>query len=557
MPQVDIPFPLSTMPGVHFQESAGRIINGYVEPLGETAPSTAIYRRAPGLRNFGTSSRTGFRGMVLVSGVLYAAFSGKLEKWTSAGGASTNVGDLTGTKKGFFAFNNAATPDKVFVDPDGTITTFTPTAVAGSYPDPDLPSVNSVCSIDGYLVFTTGSGKAYATDLNSTSVNALSFGTAESKPDGLTRGVAYGGQLFLFGGFTTEVWSNVGTVPFPFQRATVIPRGIAGPYCVAGYEDGFGRALVWIGDDSAVYRLNGYQPEKVSPPDLDGLIEAVTDKTELEMSVYMSRGHAFVLVQSTDWSWVLDLNTTKWAERNSYELDRSRIIGGYNAFSKWLCGDSESGNIHEITSAVHTEDDEPFRFRLESGPVEKFPVGARVGRADFNFVTGVGMESVPRSQAITGAVSGTGGHIVLTVADTSLIHDGDAVTVSGVLGTTEANGLWAVIVLSATTLELEGSTFANAYISGGTLVSTSPLDPIETDPKVEIAWSDDGGQNWSSPLLRELGRQSATRGLVSLLSCTGRSSWNGRRWRLDISDPVYVGFMSATQATGSKVSDVS
>jgi hypothetical protein len=42
---------------------------------------------------------------------------------------------------------------------------------------------------------------------------------------------------------------------------------------------------------------------------------------------------------------------------------------------------------------------------------------------------------------------------------------------------------------------------------------------------------------------------------VSLIACTGRSSWNGRRWRLDIADPVYVGFMNATQSENPQVKD--
>jgi hypothetical protein len=83
-------------------------------------------------------------------------------------------------------------------------------------------------------VFTTGDGRAFATDLNSTSVNALSFGKAEAKPDGLVRVVSWGGRLLFFGNITTEVWTDAGTTPFPFARSTVIPRGL-------------GRALLRVG----------------------------------------------------------------------------------------------------------------------------------------------------------------------------------------------------------------------------------------------------------------------------------------------------------------------
>ena len=36
--------------------------------------------------------------------------------------------------------------------------------------------------------------------------------------------------------------------------------------------------------------------------------------------------------------------------------------------------------------------------------------------------------------------------------------------------------------------------------------------------------------------------------VFALVGCTGRTKWEGRRWRLDISDPVHVGFMGGTQS---------
>lgn len=468
-----IPFPVQTSPGAKSQEGGGRIINGYVEELGDQAPNKTVIRRGPGLLNFGTSARTGYRGSILVNGLVYAAFDSKLEKWGSAGGASVNVGNLNGTRRGFFAANNNTTPDKVFVDPDGNIATFTPSAVTNSWPDADLPAVNSVDFLDGYLVFTTGDGRAFATDLNSTSVNALSFGKAEAKPDGLVRVVSWGGRLLFFGNQSTEVWTDAGTTPFPFARSTVIARGLAGPYCVSGYEDGFSRGPIFVGDDSCVYKLDGYTPTKVSTPDIDRLIEAVSDKTTLEATCYISGGHAFFELSCPAWTWVLDISTSQWAEANSYLANRSRRAGAINAFSKWLTGDTLTGNLQQITSTANDEVGSPLRLRIESGPVMDFPGGSVVGRADFYFTTGVGIAT---------------GH-----------------------------------------------------------------DPDQTNPDVEISWSDDGGLTWSNPILRKLGRQSEPKQLISLVSCTGRTSWQGRRWRLDVSSGVYASFMFATQSDDPRV----
>jgi hypothetical protein len=71
------------------------------------------------------------------------------------------------------------------------------------------------------------------------------------------------------------------------------------------------------------------------------------------------------------------------------------------------------------------------------------------------------------SVAISGAADNGSGLIRLTVASTSGWTTGDSKTVSAVTGTTEANGTWIITVVDATHIDLQDSTFANAYVSGG------------------------------------------------------------------------------------------
>lgn len=76
--------------------------------------------------------------------------------------------------------------------------------------------------------------------------------------------------------------------------------------------------------------------------------------------------------------------------------------------------------------------------------------------------------------AITGVAS-SGGLIELTLSGGHGRKTGDKIFVAGILGTTEANGgPWTVTVTSRTKLTLNGSTFANAYVSGGTLYFHTP-----------------------------------------------------------------------------------
>ncbi|WP_040620337.1 packaged DNA stabilization protein [Rhodovulum sp. PH10] len=461
-----IVFPTSSSPGARPQESGGRLVNCFAEPLSKTAPSDRVIRRVPGLAPWGTTVRTGFRGATEINGILYSAWDGHLVKHTAAGGAGTEVGTLNGDLPGFFARNNATTPDQVFVDPDGNIATFTSTGVTNGYPSANLPSASSVTSIDGYLVFGLGDGRAFATGLNTTNVDALSFAKAEARPDGIVRVITFGDLLLFMGNYTTEAWTDVGATPFPFQRSTVITRGLIGPYAVAGFEDQFSQGLFWVAENSCVYRLSGYQPEKISPPDLDRLIEAVEDKRSLRACAYMAGGHPMWELSCPAWTWVFDITTGFWHERARYLGTRSRIDQAFPAFGKWLAGDATgAGAVGKIDIGTRTDFGSPLPMRVESAPVGAFPQRVRVARADFHFAVGTG----------------------------------------------QAAG----------------------------------LDPIQTDPVVEISWTDDAGVRWSNPLRRSLGRQAEGDNEITVRN-TGVASRYGRRWRLDISDPVYVGLMGGT-----------
>lgn len=68
--------------------------------------------------------------------------------------------------------------------------------------------------------------------------------------------------------------------------------------------------------------------------------------------------------------------------------------------------------------------------------------------------------------------------------------------------------------------------------------------PIETNPRLSIAWSDDGGWTFGSDLLRDLG----TQGELKTIDVwrTGMTSRLGRQWRLRVSDPVEVSLLGGS-----------
>lgn len=78
-------------------------------------------------------------------------------------------------------------------------------------------------------------------------------------------------------------------------------------------------------------------------------------------------------------------------------------------------------------------------------------------------------------RTISNAANNGSGLIRLTVNTTNGMITGQAVTIGDVVGTTEANGNWTITVINLTTIDLVGSTFTNAYTSGGYVVNNPAL----------------------------------------------------------------------------------
>jgi hypothetical protein len=70
------------------------------------------------------------------------------------------------------------------------------------------------------------------------------------------------------------------------------------------------------------------------------------------------------------------------------------------------------------------------------------------------------------------------------------------------------------------------------------------IDPVETDPDIEISMSRDGGRTWSNPRVVKIGRQAITAGRVRS-SIWGKADVQGVQWRFDMSSSVPFALMGA------------
>ncbi len=437
----------------------------------------------------------------------------------------------------------------------GTYGAFTgiPTLYTG---DGNLSAPNSVCNQDGYFFFTEPNGTVYATTLNGLAMNALTFIMVQSKADvTLLRGIPFSGLLLLFTTGSCELWQDgaISAPDFPYVRSVVLDVGLIQGTAIAGWETGFAE-LLWVAQDFSVHWMTAgaLAQVKASPPDLDKLIEVqIRAGNTIEAGCYIAGGKKFWTISSPAWTWEFNLSTKKWTERSSLTsagiYSRWRGAGGHPAFGKWLMGDQQSGNLFFADDTSATEFGTPMLYRMESLPVKKFPMQIRVARADFDFVVGVGQAVGSLSTNVTGAAAGTGGVVRLAVTETAGMATNDVANVSGITGTTEANGNWPITIIDATHIELQGSVYANAYRGNGVLVDlTSP--PNAQSPQVAISMSKDGGFDWGNPLLRPLGNQAKSQRSRVSVTNMGLSGPMGVRWRMDITDPVYASFLGSTMS---------
>ena len=379
----NLPFPLSSTPGVLPGEGEGRLVNAFAIKTGERD----TWRRVPGSTAFANAGYNACRGLVDIDSVstpaIYGAWADQAVKITRDGTVST-IGSLPGTKGVTWARNNrtssgVASPDIIACREDGGA--YQIAYEAGSispFADSDLPStVNSVDFLAGYLLFSNPDGRIFASEVNSVEQKALSFATAESHADGLKRLLVHANTAYAMGERTIEPWLNRATSPFPLGRATsTIPVGLLATMAVAGHEPGWGGSPTFVGDDGTVVELRGYEVKRISTAAVERFIASSVAET-LEASVYVTRGERIWSLSSNIGTWEFNASTGRWHERSS---SGGRWIASRSVLSnkRWHVGHTTGPGLNVIDHSAHTDAGVAIPVTIESGPLGNFPLRTRI-----------------------------------------------------------------------------------------------------------------------------------------------------------------------------------
>jgi hypothetical protein len=310
----------------------------------------------PGIKSFADSVGDGpIRGARDFDGTLFVVSGNTLYEVDSSGSETSRGTINTTTGPVSMSHNQATAKELILVDgTDGWIYT-----VAGGFvriTDGDFFAADVVDFQDQYFILIRkGTGQFFLSNLNAGTVyTATDIANAEGDPDNLVSLISNHRELWLFGAKTTEVWYNSGQdIPFNRFEGAFLERGCAAVFSVA--EDF--NTVFWLAEDRIIYRAIGYTPERISQYGIEEAIRKYSTISDAQAFIYTMGGHKFYVLTfpAEDATWVYDITTGLWHERQSIGIGRWRASTYVNVYGKHLVGDFEQGRIGELDLDTYQE----------------------------------------------------------------------------------------------------------------------------------------------------------------------------------------------------------
>ena len=300
-----------------------RLINMYPESTPDGGKTAAYFQRVPGIQGVFNLGGTGaVRGMWVVKNVLYAVVGTRFISLTGIGTSIVTPTTISSSISGTGPVSMVDNGVQIFIaaNPDGYIYNINTTAFA-QIGDPDFPGAVTVGYINGYFVFNEpNSQRVWVTELfDGTSVDPLSFASAEASPDNVVSLIVDHKEIWIFGNNSTEVWYDAGQPDYPLApiQGAFLETGCAAPYSIAKMDN----SVFWLGTDARgfgmVYRARGYQPQRISTHAIEYAIQSYSTISDAIAYTYQQDGHMFYVLTfpTANVTWVYDAATQMWHQR--------------------------------------------------------------------------------------------------------------------------------------------------------------------------------------------------------------------------------------------------
>jgi hypothetical protein len=325
---------------------------------------------------------------------------------------------------------------------------------------------NTVGTYDNYFVYNNPGTQQYgASDLLSPISNSLSFASKDGSPDDLVALIVDHREIYLLGEASSEVWVDVGTVPFPFQRipGTNTQHGCAAKFSLSRLGNSFAYVSRNSRGQGQIMQMEGYKPTRISTH----AVEQTLVNQYIDDAIgwtYQLEGHeCYVITFPTlELTWVYDATTQMWHKwlyldnLGQYERHRGQCCAVFQGMV--LVGDYANGSIYELDPDNFTDNGQNIRrLRRALHLVADFQ-RQYFDELQIQFQPGVGF--------------------------TGLSINNPAIPGANYLGET-----YAIAETQTLTIPVDG-----IYILGiaGIVVNTTT-----NNTQAMLRWSNDGGSTWS------------------------------------------------------------
>jgi hypothetical protein len=316
---------------------------------------------------------------------------------------------------------------------------------------------------------------------------------------------------------SSEVWVDVGTTPFPFQRipGTSTQHGCAAKFSLSRLGNSFAYVSRNSRGQGQIMQMDGYKPTRISTHAVEQtLVNKYID--DAIAWTYQIEGHECYIVTfpTLNLTWAYDGTTQMWHkwlylnDLGQYERHRGQCCAVFQGMV--LVGDYSNGSIYELDPDNYTDNGQNIR-RLRRAP----HLVADLQRQYFDelqiqFQPGVGTTGLSTSATTT-------------------------IPFATYLGDTYA-------IAATQTLSIPA---ASTFILGtSNLINTNTT----TNPQAMLRWSNDGGSTWSTEHWASIG---------SIGRYKNRAIWRrlgtarDRIFEVSISDPVKAVIVSANLKASS------
>lgn len=377
--------------------------------------------------------------------------------------------------------------------------------------DGAFSGANTCDIIDNYFIYNNPTTQQWgSSDLLSPISQPTSYALKDGSPDKLVALIADHREVYLMGEASSEVWVDVGAVPFPFQRipGTSTQQGIAAPFSVYRLGSSFAYVSRNNRGQAQIMQMNGYQPQRISTHAVENtLVGKVID--DAIGWTYQLEGHevyviTFPSIGTNGLTWAYDSTTQMWhkwlytASDNTYQRHRGNCCANFQGMV--LVGDYANGKIYMLDKTNYTDDGQLVR-RLRRAPHLVTDLQRQYfDELQIQFQPGVGT---------TGLSEPTGD---IYVDSPYIIYP----TATFTIGPFET------------------------YIIG--IQATLNNDSITTNPQAMLRWSNDGGSTWSKENWVSIGKMGKYK---------NRAIWRrlgmarDRIFEVSITDPVKAVIVSA------------